>query len=124
MCLFQFTREQSPRTCSDPAHVGDANVLIQPSTLEVETEFMLEDLISGLAICNSLHLGPPQPIALGRKLLGQRPSLHDLSDLEVHGSAVAAQVQRRATLRQLFASLCPHNLCRLACLLVSSMQWR
>ena len=53
-----------------------------PSTLEAETEFMLVGLVLGLAIYNSVLLDFPLPIALYKKLVGQPPSLRDLSDME------------------------------------------
>ena len=43
---------------------------------------MLVGLVLGLAIYNSVLLDFPLPIALYKKLVGQPPSLRDLSDME------------------------------------------
>lgn len=53
-----------------------------PSTLEVEEEFMLIGLVLGLAIYNAVLLDFPLPIALYRKLLGQPAGMRDLADMD------------------------------------------
>ncbi len=80
ICLQNFSLTTD--TPTTPLTQETRTYWFNPSTLEAETEFMLVGLVLGLAIYNSVLLDFPLPIALYKKLVGQPPSLRDLSDME------------------------------------------